>query len=330
MQLSTYLQLSSCCNNTQFSEHLPERPDISDTNTYTFLKFDVQFYIHNYSQFSIMEQALSNHLILEKIMEQFVRSGNTGLKNLRLVSPDWNDAVVSLRDENLVLNVNPDIKPCGAGPFIDPSLYLKMHPKLIRSIHYNLHSCLYPGNLEVFGRFVSQLGDRIEHLSLLISTDLGHILHTFFLTGNLPNLKELVVTIDDKKTHWNNWKAMEQLGVSSPIVTAIVPAKRRLTKIVYNVQFKSAHTTTSTPEQHIFLQQMLNAAPNLEQLEIRDDYFSAPLRRFDYLKRFKFVLTYSTKGDIDVTCFQNLTQFLEKVKVSLEQLELNTSITGVF
>ncbi|OXA39698.1 hypothetical protein Fcan01_25436 [Folsomia candida] len=128
-----------------------------------------------------MEQALSNPLILHKIIEQFARTEKKGLKTLRLVATNWNEAVVSHRDANLVLNVNPDVRPRGAGPFIAPSLCLNMHPKLIRSIHYNLHPCCYPGSFHIFERFVSQLGHLIEHLSLLISVDMGQILHTFFL-----------------------------------------------------------------------------------------------------------------------------------------------------
>ncbi len=107
----------------------------------------------------------------------------------------------------------------------------------------------------------------------------------------------------------------------------MIPTKQKLVNILYNAELKSEYyATTSTQEQQIFLQQILNAAPNLQQLEIRDDNFPPPLRGHDNLKSFKFVYTLRERGNIDLTGFQNLTQFLEKVKLSLERLELNVGM----
>ncbi|OXA39704.1 hypothetical protein Fcan01_25438 [Folsomia candida] len=179
-----------------------------------------------------MEQALSNPLILHKIIERFARTGSNELKNLRLVATNWNEAVVSLLGANLVLNVNPDVEPRGAGRF------------------------------HIFGCFVSQLGHLIEHLSILISADMGQILHTFFLKFNLPNLKELVVTINDRKT-LGKWKA--HIYASRATVTGVIPTKLKLAKILYNAEFKSEYYATTSTQEQQFLE---NVKFSLERLEL--------------------------------------------------------------
>lgn len=270
---------------------------------------------------------------MDKIISRF--PGNSkDLRKLRLVAKLWDEVVLSLRIPEIRLNLNPLIRvghgPWRQGPFVSTALsYSSLYHKLARSIHVTLPANETSGPaavaslLQDIEHFLKYFSHSIQSLSVLGGVNMGSLLHTLFVTCDLPNLRELSITVDDWKVQTSN----NFVGIDGSRVPVKIPAQPKLVKIRYIVATKVNYNSACGADEQKFLRNVIAAAPNLEELEIRDGYFFIPGEILGgKLKSFKLNWMIDRISNLDLTSLLNLNKFLEDVRVYLERLELGVDV----
>ncbi|XP_021966068.2 uncharacterized protein LOC110861272 isoform X2 [Folsomia candida] len=278
-----------------------------------------------------MDKALSDIVILQEI---FLHLGDEGwsqtcheVRNLRLVSPLWNSALLSMTPPKLRFrlkyNLNFDIFRCAYWPEPEVPAFLEicstMAPKLARSLFFQMSSNDEQTS-ENLRHFFQTFPEQLEHVTVRGDEDeLAPLLYDILQMA--PNLVSLNI-ITCNPTHPTTFRHRLSPRYWDPFAP-LIPIQNKLESVILHRYTASDQKSRHNVPVSILVQAMLHSTPNLTHLNVMD-YQCPQLSYCTKLRDLTFFLLPPEGEEEMLQKLEDFSMVLNHVRNSLEKLELNS------